>query len=335
MWKVAHDGLLLLGVDEQQAVNGANVLNESDVRGIESHGINRLSHYEKLLRIGKAKVDPKVKILTETPVSAVLDTDHGLGICNVPQSMDIAMAKAKEHGVGICTVVNMTHCGIQGYYPIIASRSDMIGFCFVMTGPNAPAWGGKGTLLGNSPHSIAFPAGHTTPSIMYDMATTVVAGGKVELAQLENKPIPDTWLFDDEGYPTTDPFKWEHRKHGALQLMGGVKGYCLTVMVELFGGILSGCREGAFMMAIDPTIFRPLDDLKKDLDDYFYMIKNSPKRSDCKEIFLPGEIEYNNTVNYRANGIPLRVGIAEEVLDFYKRNKGIAEDATIEDLFLK
>lgn len=334
MWKIAYDALLLIGVDEEQAKNGADVLNKADLRGVDTHGIARLNHYANLVARGVAQVAPDVRLVKDGPVAAVLDTDRGLGICTAPAAMEIAIEKARTSGVGMCSMIHMTHCGIQGYYPLMCSDRDLIGLCFVKTGPNSAPYGGKGFLLGNSPHSIAFPAGHRTPGIMFDMATTVVAGGKVEMAQRDHRQIPLDWILDDNGRPTSDPFAFEHRKHGSLQLIAAHKGYCLTVIVELLAAILSGMDyEGALMMCIDPTIIRPLDELKTDLDTYFDKIKNSPRRDDVDEIFLPGEIEYKNELRARIEGIDLRVQVAEEVLALYKKLGGVPASGTIHDLF--
>lgn len=207
--------------------------------------------------------------------------------------------------------------------------------CYVKTGPNSAPFGGKTAVHGNSPHSIAFPSGHSTPGIMFDMATTVVAGGKVEMAQRNNQRIPLDWILNDDGLPTDDPFEFEHRKHGTLQQIAGHKGYCLTVMVELLAATLSGMDyEGALMVCIDPEIFRPLDELKTDLDAYYYKIKNSPRRDDVEEIFLPGEIEHNKSAEAEEKGVNLNIAVAEEVLGLYKKLGGVSENCTIEELFL-
>lgn len=334
MKKVAHDALILMGLDEYQANLGADVLNVADIRGIDTHGIARLRHYYNLLNTGKAQAMPNVHLVKDGPIAAMLDCDRGLGICSGPIAMQIAIEKAKNVGVGMCSMINMTHCGIQGYYPLMCTEQDMIGMCFVKTGPNSAPYGGKTAVHGNSPHSIAFPAGYRSPGIMYDMATTVVAGGKVEMAQRNGEKIPLDWILDDNGEPTNDPFDFEHRKHGTLQQIAGHKGYCLTVIVELLAATLSGMTyEGALMVCVDPEIFRPISELKSDIDDYYYKVKNSPRRDDVDEIFLPGEIETINTKRALADGIDLNLAIAEEVLELFKKLGGASEDCTVYDLF--
>lgn len=345
--KVAYDTLVSLGVPEDLAKRGAKTLSAADSRGVDSHGVTRLSFYEKSIKKGENNADPNIRIIKETPVSAVFDTDYGIGIATADMVMDKAIDLAKKSGVGIATAINGHHFGIAGHYAMKAAEQGLIGFACAPSFPLVAPTGGKEKVLGNSPNSMAFPAGHTTPPMMLDMASTMVSGGKVEMFFRRGEKIPNGWILDRDGKDSADPGDFNDLIsgiQGSLLPMAGPKGYCIIVMIELLSSILSGAKTGQdligggkglgfYMMAIDPEIIRPLDELKKDLDDYYTKIKNSAKKEGVEEIYLPGEIEYNNSKRLIENGIELNDVVAQDLLDLAIRYGRLPADAVIADLF--
>lgn len=348
LYKVAYDTLISIGVPEKLAVGGARTLNSADARGVDSHGVSRLKFYDRCIKNGEIKADPDIKVLKETPVSALYDCDYGIGVATADLVMEKAIELAKKNGVGIAAGIKGHHFGIAGYYALKAANQDLIGFACAPSFPLVAPVGGKKKMIGNSPHSIAFPAGHETPPIMFDMASSLVAGGKVEMALRKGEKIPLGWILDKDGNDTQDPADFTDINTGeitgSLLPMAGPKGYCIIVMIELLSSILAGAKTGPnligggkglgfLMVAIDPNIIRPINELKKDLDEYFYMIKNSPRRDGIDEIFLPGEIEYKNTLERIENGVDLNGVVAKDLLDLAIKYKRLPANAKVEDLF--
>ncbi len=345
--EVTYDTLLSFGVDKEMAARAAKTLNTADRRGIDTHGIARARFYDRAIRNGEINLKPNVKVVKETPVSALVDCDGGIGVATADIVMDKAMELAKKNGIGMAVAINGHHFGAAAHYTIKASEENLIGMSaspsLLITCPI----GGTQKLLGNSPNSVAFPAGHKTPCMMLDMASTTVAGGKIEMCIRAGKQMPEGWGLDKNGNPTTNPldvFDRDIQFVGSMTPMAGPKGYCLIVMFELLSGLLPGAATGLkvvgsggglgyFMMAIDPTIIRPLDELKADLDEYFLTIKNSPKREGVEEIFLPGEIEHKITADRAANGYDLNPAVADEVLELAIQYGRVPKDTTVYELF--
>lgn len=347
LYEIAFELLKAFGVPEELAKRGANTLNAADVRGVDSHGVARLKFYDRCIEKGEVKVNPNITIIKETPNSVVFDCDYGLGIITADIVMDKAIELAKSNGVGIATGINGHHFGIAGHYALKAAKHDLIGFACSPSLPLVAPTGGKKKMLGNSPHSLAFPAGFETPGIMMDMAATIVAGGKIQMALRKGEKVPLGWILDKDGNDTQEPTDFEDENgviHGSLVPMAGAKGYCIIVMIELLSAILSGAKTGPnligggaglgyFMMAINPEIIRPIGELKRDLDDYYHMIKNSERKEGVSEIFLPGEIEHKNTQKRLAEGIDLNEAVANELLTLMKKYNIISATARLSDLF--
>ena len=350
LYDIAYDILSSFGISKNLAARGAKTLNAADARGVDSHGVARLTYYDRCLKSGEIKINPDIKIIKETPVSAYFDCDYGIGIATADIVMDKAIELAKKNGVGIATGKNGHHFGVAGYYALKAAEQGLIGFACAPSLMLAAPTGGKEKMRGNSPNSIAFPQGHKTPSMMMDMASTMVAGGKIQMAVRKGEKVPHGWILDEDGNDTDDPTTFEDKDTGkilgSLLPMAGPKGYCIIVMIELLSSILSGAKTGPnligggaglgyFMVAIDPEIIRPLDELKSDLDDYYYMIKNTPRKEGVNEIYLPGEIEYNNTKKRLKDGIDLNLNVAQDLLNLMIKYNKLPQNAKLEDFFKK
>jgi LDH2 family malate/lactate/ureidoglycolate dehydrogenase len=235
-------------VNEEDAWQAADVLSKADVRGIDSHGVARLKTYVDMFSIGRINPNPQIRIVREKKSVATVDGDSGLGLVVGPKANKIAMDKASEHGSGWVSVCNTNHYGIASYYPLQALERDMIGWS--MTNSSrivVPLWGAE-RRLGTNPISIAFP-GYINPPIVIDLATSVVAFGKIELAKRQAKSVPLGWMIDSQGNPTTRPddvYEGGLLPLGSTREMGGHKGYALSAMVDILSCVLSGANWGPF-----------------------------------------------------------------------------------------
>src|SRR5262245_16156864 len=189
------------GVPAADAATAADILAVSDLRGIDSHGIARLIAYYGLLKVGRLNPKPNLTIVRETPSTATVDGDNGLGLVVAPKANLIAMDKADQVGTGWVAVRNTNHYGIAGWYVLRALERNQIGWCMTNTSRiTAPLWGTE-RMLGTNPIAIAFP-GKSEPPIVIDMATTAAAFGKIEMAIRRGEPIPEGWAIDRDGYET-------------------------------------------------------------------------------------------------------------------------------------
>jgi L-2-hydroxycarboxylate dehydrogenase (NAD+) len=238
------------GVPEPDAALAADVLATSDLRGIDSHGVARLHTYFDMLAFGRINPRPAMKVVRQTPSTATLDGDNGLGLVIGPKANEIAIEKALNVGSGWVSVSNTNHFGIAGYYPLQALRDDLIGWAMTNSSKLvAPLWGAE-RMLGTNPIAIAFP-GLEEPPIVIDMATSATAYGKIEIAQRKGQPLAAGWAVDRSGEVTLDPRAMIDG--GALSALGGDrdhgghKGFCLSAMVDILSSVLSGANWGPFV----------------------------------------------------------------------------------------
>jgi LDH2 family malate/lactate/ureidoglycolate dehydrogenase len=307
------------GVPEADAGTVAEVLVEADLRGVESHGTTRIAGYLSMIKLGLLNPKPSIQLLRDTPSTAMLEGDRAFGIVVAKQAMQMAMDKAERAGIAAVTARNITHTGLVGFYPMMAARRGMIGLA-MNNGPKIlPPFGGKTPTLATNPFSAAFPAAKEEP-IVLDMATSIVAGGKLRLAAKKGLPIPEQWALDRHGAPTTDPN--EAIFHGFLQWAGGYKGFGMATVVEVLAGVLSGGLFGqdvptmktfgkepittsAFYLAINVEHFMPVAEFTQRVDRLIRHIKSSEPARGVEEVFVAGEIEYRKKAQRLREGIPL------------------------------
>lgn len=332
------------GIDEPLAATAADVLISSDLRGIDSHGIARLFAYADMLHSGRINPRPNVRIVHQTPSTATVDGDNGLGLVVGPIANRIAIEKSQAVGSGWVAVRNSSHFGIAGYYVIEAMRSDMIGWAMTnATSWVAPLWGAE-RRLGTNPLAVAFPA-HRHPPVVIDMATSVVAYGKIEIARRNHESIPPDWAVDETGRPTTDPEQVPVA--GALAPLGtdrqrgGHKGYCLAAMVDLFSGVLSGANWGPFVppfwprpgathervgdgvghffgaMRIDG--FGPVEQFKSRVDQWIETMRTTRPAAGTTGPLIPGDPERLAEQDRQENGIPLSPPVIATLRDLEQR----------------
>ncbi len=325
-----------VGLPGPQATDAADVLVWTSLRGIDTHGIRNFKRlYVDWLREGRIKARAEYRIEYETPLSARVDGDSGLGLAAACWGMRLAICKASELGVGLVSMRNSQHLGAAGYYAHLAARHDMIGICttgyLFAHGNDAgvlPLFGLR-PMLSTNPLSIAFPCG-AEPSFVLDMATSIVPVNRVELIKDTGGRIPPGWGLDANGQPTTDPMALRQLLPlGGTHEQGGHKGYGLGLVVEVLSAILSGAwrekppaksevdgigfaqeSEAHFLGAIRLDLFRPPDDFKEGMDAMIRALHASPPAPGKERVYVPGEIEHATEQERRRHGIPLpdRIG---------------------------
>lgn len=322
-------GLLArVGVPADDAALVASSLVGADLRGMNSHGVLRLPVYIRRLRAGGFRPDRKGRIVRETPGTVLIDGEHGLGAVLSTRAMDEAMARARANGIGAAGLFNSNHNGEGAFYALRAVENGMIGICTTSGSPISPAWGGRTKLTGPLPITVGAPAGRELP-IVLDAALGMSSRGKILYHAEKNLPVPEGWLVDAEGRPTTDA---EHiRKGGWILPIGGYKGWGLIVVMEILAGVLTGAalggdagelyadvtrnqRNGQFFIAIDVGAFMDPADFRQRMDDYIRATKASEKLDGVEEILMPGEPEFRREQRQREAGILLGRKVMDEVL---------------------
>lgn len=331
---------LAMGCSEVHAALAADVLLKSDLRGIDSHGVARLSGYIRLWEKQRINPTPNIRIIHETATTATIDGDAGLGLVVAPFAMQVAIEKAKTYGSGWVSVRNSNHFGIAGYHALMAVEQDMIGFAMTNASPLvAPTFSGE-RLLGTNPMCYAFPAGKYPPVIV-DMATSAAANGKLEIAQRSGKQVPEGWIQDQQGNPTTDPHAL--KTGGALLPLGSDrehgshKGFGLSATVDILSGVLSGAGFGPwvppFVSFLEPPVnppgqgighflgamrvdgFRPADAFKVDMDIWIERFKSASTIDPNQKVIIPGEPELEAELDRMQNGIPLVDAVAKDLYE--------------------
>jgi LDH2 family malate/lactate/ureidoglycolate dehydrogenase len=329
-----------LDVPGDEARLAADVLSAADRRGIDSHGVARLRTYYDLVSTGRINPRPRPRIVRETPSTATVDGDNGLGLVVGPWANAVAMDKAAGAGTGWVSVCNTNHYGIAGYYVLEAVARDMIGWSMTNSSKGvAPLWGGE-RMLGTNPIAIGFPAGEEPP-IVVDMATSAVAFGKVEIAVREGKPIPLGWALDAEGYATTDPKAMVDG--GALVPLGGDrehgghKGYGLALAVDVLSAVLSGANWGPFAPpfalrqplpermvgkgighffgAMRVDAFRDAAEFKAHIDDFVRTLRRTRPAPGGPGPLIPGDPEREAQKERDAQGVPVGAAVLDDLRD--------------------
>jgi L-2-hydroxycarboxylate dehydrogenase (NAD+) len=335
---------LHFGVPKADAEQAADVLASADLRGIDSHGVARLTSYFELLNEGLINTTPKIKILRSTLSTATIDGDNGLGLVVGPQANKIAMDMAEKAGSGWVSICNTNHYGIAGYYVLQALKRDMIGWAMTnSTKLVTPLWGAE-RMLGTNPIAIAFP-GKEEPPIVIDMATCAAAYGKIEMARRRGQPIPQGWGIDNQGRGTTNPD--DIVAGGALLPLGsdrergGHKGYGLAIMVDVLCGALGGANWGPFTppfalrqeiparsvgkgighffgaMRIDGFI--EADEFKRQIDDFIRTFRATKPAPGTNGPLIPGDPEREAEKVRSKDGVPLIMPVVEELRAISKK----------------
>lgn len=312
----SKDIFLAIGCSEEDALLASDVLLSADLRGVDSHGLARLSGYVRLWQAGRINATPKMKIIHETPSTAVIDADAALGLVAAPFAMKIAIEKAKNAGTGWVAVQNSNHYGIAGYHAMLALDHDMIGWSMTNASPLVSPTFSKSRLLGTNPISLAIPA-NKQPPFVADFATTTAANGKLEVLKRKNESAPLGWVQDAQGNITQDVDAL--KKGGAMLPLGGDrehgshKGYILGSIVDILSGVLSGANFGPwvppfvsflplaenqvgkglghFLGAMRIDAFQKADNFKSNMDTWIETFRKAEVTSGNEKVLIPGDPE--------------------------------------------
>lgn len=320
--------LMCAGIPEEHARWTADVLLTSDLRGIESHGFARFADfYVMRAKEGRLNIDPKVRVVRETPSAATVDGDGGLGFVSSTIGMRLAMEKAKATGVGMISVFNSTHHGPASPYALMALEQDMIGISMTTGGNGVVPPGGAKRVYGLNAFAVAAPTRPPEAPFCLDMATSVVAAGKFEIARRRGKPVPAGWAIDGEGNAITDPnvYYGSGGMGGILPLgsfaaTGAWKGFGLAIMVDIMTGVLSGGHSSAelaqrganhFFGALRIDAFTTVESFYDQMDSMKATLRAAPRLPGAPPLTFAGEPEAAFEADCRQNGIPYHSSIID------------------------
>jgi LDH2 family malate/lactate/ureidoglycolate dehydrogenase len=314
----------------EDAAIGADVLVTTDLRGVESHGVsNMLRTYVQSYQNGNYNPRPNWRIVRESPSTATIDGDGGLGVILGPKAMRIAIDKAKAVGVGIVTMYNGRHLGAVGHHAMLAAQEDMVGMCMTATQPSVVPTFGAERRFGTNPISIAAPANHQ-PAILFDVATSAVAGNKIGLATRVGSNLLPGWVADTEGNPIMEETPVRPRGQymqlplGGTRELGSHKGYGLALMVETLCTMLSGTlpfgmeRDTGykhFFAAYNISAFTDIDIFKANMDQMLEWLRETKPAAGQERVLYPGLLEYEEERERREHGIPLH----KEVIQWFEK----------------
>lgn len=327
-----------MGSSPEHARLAAQVLLRADLRGIDSHGVARLSGYVRLWEVKRVNAKPMIRIVHESPSTAVVDGDGGLGLVVAPRAMEIAIDKANKCGTGWVAVKNSNHFGIAAQHAMMALDHDMIGMAMTNASPLVAPTFSVERLLGTNPICVAIPAGQQPPFVA-DFATTTAANGKLEILQRKNAEAPTGWIQKKNGEPSTNPH--ELKDGGALLPLGGDrdhgshKGFCLGAWVDIFSAVLSGANYGPwvppfvsflappadpvgdgighFFGAMRVDAFRPAVDFKNHMDNWIQRFRSAKTVEGQPGIIIPGDPEREYESIRIKEGIPLNEKVVQDL----------------------
>lgn len=331
--KFCAQALIKEGLGEEYARITAEVLAETDGFGIHSHGTKNLHNYIRKFRAGGMDIHAVPEVVKEGAGYALIDGHSAIGMVPAYRAMEIAIEKARNCGIACVLVRNGSHFGAAGYYANMAAKKNMIGLAFSNVDANMTIPGARGKVIGNNPMSYAVPAGKNPP-VFLDIAMSQVASLKVIQARKDGKAVPDNWIVDENGLPTTDPSRYPDV--GAMQPMAAHKGYGLALMVEILTGVLSGggianeVPSWLFSMeeknnvshsfiVIDVSKFMDPALFNRRMEGFVDYIHTVPKAAGTDRILCPGELEWARHAAAEEQGLELPPDTAESL-------NGLAEE---------
>ena len=304
------------GLRAEHAIIIAKCLVAADLRGVDSHGINRIPSYMARIRQGVLDAKAQPTIDQVTPVIAQVDARNTFGFVAAHMGMGKAIEMAKVYGIGMVSVKHSNHFGMSAWIVQQALDAGMMSMVFTNSSPALPVWGGMNKLMGVSPIACGAPGGEGKPFIL-DMAPSVAARGKVYKAMRRGEKIPMDWALDAEGRPTDDPAA---ALEGVMLPMGGPKGSGLSIMMDVFSGVFSGAAfagnvtnpydpskpadVGHFLLVIKPDLFMTLGEFRERMEYLYRRVVECEKMGGVDRIYFPGEIEQLTEDRRRQTGIP-------------------------------
>jgi L-2-hydroxycarboxylate dehydrogenase (NAD+) len=327
-----------IGCSDEHAATATTGLIAADIRGIDSHGVARLTGYVRLWEAKRVNATPNIQVVHETPSTAVVDGDAGLGLVVAPFAMQVAINKAKNVGTGWVSVRNTNHFGIAGHHAMMALEHDMIGMAMTNASALVAPTFSVERMLGTNPIAVAIPA-KKQPAFVADFATTTAANGKLEILQRKNADTPLGWVQDKEGNASTDANIL--KKQGALLPLGSDrehgshKGYALGSIVDIFSAVLSGASYGPwappfpayvampenmpgkglghFFGAMRVDAFRPADEFKQHMDNWIQRFRSATPAEGHEKVLIPGDPEREMEAIRMKEGIPLVDSVVEDL----------------------
>ncbi|HWR09470.1 Ldh family oxidoreductase [Sporomusa sp.] len=320
-----------VGVPQSQAERTADVMVNTDLKGMESHGVRWLDIYLKRIQSGCVNPVTDLKVVQEKAGLILLDAQSGLGQVALSKAVAMGIEKARTAGVCAVAVRNSNHCGALGYYTEMATKASMAAIVMTNGTPLMAPWGGVTPCIGTNPISFAVPS--QGDPVILDMATSASARGKVFVAAQKGTKLPDGIALNKEGEPTTDP---KEALEGLLLPVGGPKGYGLSLIIDIMAGIMTGSNHGQnitslygdlehaqnighFAVIVNVDDFLPLDDFFTGMQQSRTELKGSKLAKGFSQVFLPGEIEAN-TAKYRAEqGVAIPVATWNTLQEWSKK----------------
>ncbi|WP_266204027.1 Ldh family oxidoreductase [Pontibacter kalidii] len=338
LFDFTQEVFLHMGCPADDARLAAEVLLSADLRGVDSHGVARLSGYVRLWEAGRINPKPNIRVVHETPSTATVDGDAGLGLVVAPRAMEIAKKKAEQAGTGWVSVKNSNHFGIAGYHAMMALQSDMIGIAMTNASPLVAPTFSTDRMLGTNPIAVAVPANRQPPFVA-DLATAAAANGKLEILQRKEKKAPTGWIQTKEGNESTNPN--ELKDGGALLPLGSDrdhgshKGYALAAVVDILSAVLSGANYGPwvppfvaflpvadnlpgegighFLGAMRVDAFRPADEFKQHMDNWIEAFRSANVVPGESAVLIPGDPERVTEEIRMIQGIPLLTPVERDL----------------------
>ncbi len=316
-----------VGVPREDSVLAADVLVLADLRGVDSHGVsNMLRNYVNQYQIGQINPRPDWKVIRESPSTVTIDSDRGLGIIITPKAMQLAIEKAKQVGVGMASIGNARHLGMASYHAMLALEHDMIGVCMTSCPPTVLPTFGAEARLGTNPIAVAVPAGKEPPFV-FDAATSTVAGNKIGIARRLGSKLEPGWLADADGNPIMEevetPDAYTLLPLGSTRELGSHKGYGLSCIVDILGGVLTGFGYGVspgrpnfghYVAAYSVDAFTDVQEFKATMDEWMEMMKTTKPAPGHDRVMVAGQPEAEMEEVRRSEGIPLH----NEVVDWLR-----------------
>ncbi|MES2004773.1 MAG: Ldh family oxidoreductase [Bacteroidota bacterium] len=338
LYKFTYAVFKSIGCPDVDAATATKGLIAADVRGIDSHGVARLTGYVRLWEVKRVNATPDISIVHETPSTAVVDGDAGLGLVVAPFAMQVAIDKARNAGTGWVSVRNTNHFGIAGHHAMMALEHDMIGMAMTNASALVAPTFSIERMLGTNPIAVAIPA-DKQPAFVADFATTTAANGKLEILQRKNADTPLGWVQDKDGNESTDANIL--KKQGALLPLGSDrehgshKGYALGSIVDIFSAVLSGASYGPwappfpayvpmpenmpgqglghFFGAMRVDAFRPADEFKQHMDNWIQRFRSATPAPGYEKVLIPGDPEREMEAIRMKEGIPLVDSVVEDL----------------------
>lgn len=346
LWNFMSEVFMRMGHSQEDAYLATDVLLEADLRGIDSHGIARLSGYVRLWEAGRLNARPNIKLVREAAAAATIDGDGGLGLIVAARGMDMAIKKASATGVGMVSICNSNHFGIAAYHAMKAIPHHMIGMAMTNASPLVAPTHSNERMLGTNPHCWVFPARQFDPLVI-DLATAAAANGKLEIAEREGKSMPAGWAVDAAGQPSADPTIL--KQGGSLLPLGSTpeggshKGYGMAAVADLLSGVLSGANFGPwvppfvaflqppadpvgqgighFVGAMRIDAFRDLDGYYQAIDTWINRFKTASRIDPNQPVLVHGEPEMKHYRQRKKEGVPLNNKVVSDLQTLAQRFK--------------